>query len=118
VSVAASLRLGAGTDVEEIAGPATFQEDLLIDLETFKCALKTCIERFLAQSPTTDAKGAVATSLLETLTDISVSAQRLLFPPRRAGPDTMGDVAIFEHIEATVTKHARKRKAKAKQIQC
>ena len=30
----------------------------------------------------------------------------------------MGDVAIFEHIEATVTKHARKRKAKAKQIQC
>ena len=30
----------------------------------------------------------------------------------------MGDVAIFEHIEATVTKLARKRKAKAKQIQC
>ena len=30
----------------------------------------------------------------------------------------MGDVAIFEHIEATVTKLAHKRKAKAKQIQC
>ena len=58
------------------------------------------------------------TSLLETLTDISVSAQRLLFPPRQAGPDTMVDVAIFEHIEATVTKLACKRKAKAKQIKC
>ena len=79
---------------------------------------QTCIERFLAQSPTTDAKGAVATSLLETLTDISVSAQRLFFPPRQAGPGTMVDVAIFEHIEATVTKLACKRKAKAKQIKC
>jgi len=79
---------------------------------------QTCIERFLAQSPTTDAKGAVATSLLETLTDISVSAQRLFFSPRQAGPGTMVDVAIFEHIEATVTKLACKRKAKAKQIKC